>query len=186
MMLLKIFSLLLATLTLLEARPFPVTTPKLSGPCNSYDREKLNEGYYKCVYKDPDGIPTVGVGFNLEKFGARQEIESVGANYNAVLNGSQCLDDSQIERLFNMDMDSAVSCASSWLSNWSELSTSVESAVADMAFNLGCVGLEQFRTFKSDLENKEFDAAAADMQNSLWCRQVGSRCSRDVDCVRSG
>ena len=181
MMLLKtLLGLLVAFLAVVDAQV------ELSGPCNSYDREKLNEGYYKCVYKDPVGIPTIGVGFNLEKANAREEIESVGADYNAVLNGSQCLDDSQIERLFDMDMDTAVSCASSWLSNWSELGTSVQSAVADMAFNLGCGGLEAFTTFKSDLENRDFDAAAADMQNSLWCEQVGLRCTRDVDCVKNG
>lgn len=154
-----------------------------SGECNSYEREKLNEGYYKCVYKDPVGIPTVGVGFNLQKFGAKEEIESVGANYNAVLNGSQCLDDSQIERLFDHDMDSAVSCASSWLSNWNELGSSPQSAVADMAFNLGCAGLHEFVSLKSALEEKDYSKAAEDMKASLWCRQVGSRCSRDVDCM---
>jgi len=55
-----------------------------------------------------------------------------------------------------------------------------------MAFNLGCGGLKEFTTFKSDLENRDFDAAASDMQNSYWCGQVGLRCSRDVDCVKNG
>ena len=82
MMLLKtLLGLLVAFLAVVDAQV------ELSGPCNSYDREKLNEGYYKCVYKDPVGIPTIGVGFNLEKANAREEIESVGADYNAVLNG---------------------------------------------------------------------------------------------------
>ena len=49
-----------------------------SGECNSYEREKLNEGYYKCVYKDPVGIPTIGVGFNLKKFGARKRLKVLG------------------------------------------------------------------------------------------------------------
>lgn len=154
------------------------------GECNSYEREKLNEGYYKCVYKDPLGIPTIGVGFNLQKFGAREEIESVGANYNAVLNGTQCLDDSQIERLFNRDMDSAVDCASSWLSNWSSLGSGPQSAVADMAFNMGCGTLHQFVTMKSALEDKDYSKAVASMKSSLWCRQVGSRCERDVACMQ--
>ena len=155
-----------------------------AGECNSYEREKLNEGYYKCVYKDPVGIPTIGVGFNLQKFGARAEIESVGADYNAVLNGSQCLDDSQIERLFDKDMDSAVGCASGWLSNWSGLGSGPQSAIADMAFNLGCGGLRQFTSLKSALEDKDYSKAADDMRASLWCRQVGNRCDRDVACMR--
>ena len=156
----------------------------LGGECNSYEREKLNEGYYKCVYKDPVGIPTVGVGFNLDKFGAKAEIESVGANYGAVLNGTQCLDDQQIESLFNKDMGSAVGCASSWLSNWNQLGSAPQSAVADMAFNLGCAQLHGFASLKSALEDKDYSKAADDMRASLWCRQVGGRCDRDVDCMR--
>ena len=64
--------------------------------------KKFIEGHYRCVYKDPIGIPKIGIRFNLEKANAKEEIESVGAYYNTVLN-SQCLDDSQIERLFDMD-----------------------------------------------------------------------------------
>ena len=154
-----------------------------AGECNSYDREKLNEGYRTCVYKDSVGHPTVGVGFNLDKFGAKEEIESVGANYYAVRNGSQCLTDSQIERLFDKDMDSAVGCASSWVSNWGSLGSGPQSAIADMAFNMGCATLHEFTSLRSALEEKDYSSAAADMKASLWCRQVGYRCDRDVACM---
>jgi GH24 family phage-related lysozyme (muramidase) len=156
----------------------------LDGPCNSYDREKLNEGYKPCVYKDSKGIPTVGVGFNLEKFGARGEIESVGANYGKVMNGSECLTDSQIKELFDKDMNTAVSCVSSWLSNWSAIGSSRQSAVADMSFNLGCGQIKEFTSMKAAIEKEDYGAAATDMRNSLWCRQVGGRCDRDVDCMK--
>lgn len=67
--------LFLATLTALstinKAAPWPnrfkVMKAQLNGECNSYDREKLNEGYKLCVYKDSLGIPKIGVGFNLKK-----------------------------------------------------------------------------------------------------------------------
>lgn len=161
---------------------FPVFC--MSGECNSYEREKLNEGYRQCVYKDSMGIPTVGVGFNLKKFGAKSEIESVGANYDAVLNGSQCLDDSQIERLFNKDMDSAVSCVSSWISNWSSIGSSRQSALEDMSFNMGCATIHEFGSMKAAIEKEDYSAAVSSMQGSLWCRQVGERCNRDVDCMK--
>src|SRR5690554_5080438 len=122
----------------------------LSGECNSYEREKLNEGYRTHgnlkkasallikVYKDSKGIPTIGVGFNLMKSGARQQIAAVGANYDKLLAGTQGLNDNQIRTLFNQDMATAVSCVSSWIGNWSSLSTTRQSAIADMSFNLGC------------------------------------------------
>ena len=157
-----------------------------AGECNSYDREKLNEGYYKCVYKDPVGLPTVGVGFNLKKFGARGEIESVGADYDKVLDGSQCLDDRQIEDLFKKDMDSAVSCARNAVSNYNDIGDGPQSAVADMVFNMGCATFSTFRGVISYIEKKDFSGAAQDMQTTLWCRQVGNRCARDVDCMKQG
>lgn len=165
-----------------QAKPFEMF---LDGPCNNYDREKLNEGYYKCVYKDPVGIPTIGVGFNLQKFGAKSEIESVGADYNAVLNGTQCLSDSQIKTLFEKDMATAISCPEGWVSTWSKLSESAQSALADMAFNMGCGTLREFVTMRSRLEESppDYKGAQSSMRGSAWCRQVGSRCDRDVDCM---
>ena len=156
---------------------------RLDGECNSYDREKLNEGYRTCVYRDSRGIPTIGVGFNLEKFGAKEEISSVGADYDKVLAGTQCLTDSQIHKLFDMDMDTAVSCAERFVSG---IGTTAESAVADMAFNLGCAGLDTFTTFRSYLEKHDYAGAAEDMQHTAWCGQVGYRCDRDVDCIKAG
>jgi len=153
-----------------------------AGECDSYDREKLNEGYKTCVYKDSMGIPTVGVGFNLKKIGAKGEIESVGADYYKVLNGSQCLDDRQIETLFNRDMDTAKGCAKSWIP--SSLPSGPESAINDMAFNMGCLTLHQFGTLKSYIEKGDYSGAAEDMKGTAWCRQVGYRCDRDVQCMR--
>ena len=80
-----------------------------TGPCNTYEAEKVNEGYYLYAYTDPVGLRTVGVGFNLEKSGARSRIASIGANYNAVKSGSQPLSDAQIQSLFWQDMESSVS-----------------------------------------------------------------------------
>ena len=130
------------------------------------------------------GHPTIGVGFNLDKFGAREEIASVGADYNAVRNGSQCLKDSQIETLFNKDMDTAKSCVESWLSDAGSLGSGPRSAVNDMAFNMGCATLHEFVSMRKALENKDYSAAVESMKNSAWCRQVGYRCDRDVACMK--
>ncbi len=71
-------------------------TGPISGPCNNYEIEKVNEGHYLHVYKDPLGIPTIGVGFNLKKSGARKKITDVGANYDLVLAGKQDLTEAQV------------------------------------------------------------------------------------------
>lgn len=157
-----------------------------AGTCNSYDREKVNEDYKPCVYRDSRNIPTIGVGFNLLKSGAKSEIESVGANYNAVLNGSQCLNDHQIETLFNEDMATAISCASSWLgSSWYSIGSDPQSAIADMAFNMGCGSLHGFVNVRTALSQSppDYEAARESMKDSAWCGQVGDRCGRDLDCM---
>ena len=160
----------------------------VNGPCNTYERLVLNEGKKKCVYLDSLGIPTVGIGFNLERSDARSRLTAVGANYNAVLKGSVCLTDQQIKQLFNQDMSDAVSCASSWLPNWNMIDTSPQSALADMAFNLGCPRLRQFRRLRAALSRNppNYQDAAKEMRNSRWCRQVKSRCDRDVQCMQQG
>ena len=165
---------------------FALVAVSYAGTCNSYEREKLNEKSKPCVYKDSKGNPTVGVGFNLNKAGARGEIEGVGADYDAVLNGSQCLDDGQIEKLFNKDMNEANSCAKSWLgSSWSALGSDPQSAVSDMAFNMGCGKLRGFVKLRAALTESppNYQAAKNEMKDSNWCVQVGGRCGRDVACI---
>ena len=160
----------------------------LGRECNSYSAEKENEGFRECVYRDPLGIPTIGVGCNLRKANARMQIERVGANYDKVLSGEECLSESQIERLFRMDMSFAVSCVSSWLPNWSALGPSQQSALADMAFNMGCEKLKSFTKMKAALMKRppDYATAAMEMRNSHWCGQVGRRCRRDVACMTDG
>lgn len=165
-----------------------VSVHSLSGTCNSYEREKLNEGYKPRVYMDTEGHPTVGIGFNLDKANARKQLSSVRADYDSIRAGTATLDDYQIRSLFYSDMEDAVNCASSWLSDraWSRMSTDRKSAVADMAFNLGCAGLKKFKKMKAALERQDYSRAAAEMKDSDWCVQVGRRCVRNVDCMTEG
>ena len=165
---------------------FAVIAVSFAGECNSYEREKLNESYEPCVYDDPLGIPTVGVGFNLRKDGARRAIEGVGANYDDILSGTQCLTDCQIRSLFNDDMDEAVRCAKDWLgSSWYDLGSDPQSAVADMAFNMGCSKLRGFKRLYGALTESppNYQRARNEMKDSKWCGQVGLRCDRDVACM---
>ena len=164
-----------------------VQVDSLSGTCNSYEREKLNEGYKPRVYLDTEGHPTVGIGFNLDRSDARRQLSAVGANYDQIRAGSATLTDYQIRTLFNDDMANAVNCAYSWLSQvWGRMNNNQRSAVADMAFNLGCYGLQQFKNMKAALLRGDYGGAAAEMRNSKWCRQVKSRCDRNIACMKGG
>lgn len=169
------------------AEPVPL---KLSGVCNSYEREQLNEGYHKCVYRDSMGSLTVGVGFNFDdEYEAKQKLASVGANYTEVLNGHQCLNDTQIKALFEKDMADAVKCASDWMDkSWSSINENTQSALADMAFDrhLGCYTLFDFVNVQNCLSSvpPRYDDAANILLNSTWCGRDRKRCLKDVDCVK--
>merc|ERR1711991_749388 len=74
-------------------------------------------------------------------------------------------------------------CADSWIPGQPQ---EVSAALTDMAFNMGCSGLEQFTSMKSAIQAGDYQKAAQDAENSLWCGQVGARCQRDAACIASG
>ena len=54
-----------------------------------------------------------------------------------------------------------------------------EHVLVDMAYNLGRTRLGKFTKFNAHVKNGNWSGAAAEMENSLWCKQVGSRCTRN-------
>jgi hypothetical protein len=92
------------------------------------------------VYKDSRGIPTIGIGFNLQVGGAKLAISNVGADYDKVLSGAQCLTDSQIMQLFEPSYEAAVYGAKGVVSSFNSLCCEVQAVMTDMAYNLGSHG----------------------------------------------
>lgn len=157
----------------------------VNGTCNSFETESLNEGNSPCAYNDHIGSPVIGVGFNLVKQGARQKIADIGADYELVRYGRACLSDAQVRQLFSGEMAVAIRCASSWLlSVWSKMNEERQSAVADMAFSMGCTRLKTFKNMKAALERQDYEKAEYEMKASRWCRQVRSRCDRATKCMQ--
>jgi len=145
---------------------------------------KKHEGYRTGVYKDTKGHPTIGIGFNLDKDGAREALASVGANYDAVRSGAEELDDIQIQALFNSDVNTAMGVASRFVNNWDQLPLPMKAVLADMSFNLGEKGLSKFKNFKAALEAGDYRRAAYEMKDSDWYNQVGDRSKHLVDIVK--
>ena len=79
--------------------------------CDARSLISKHEGKRLCVYKDTRGIPTIGIGYNLENPGARSAIAAVGADYDSILSGATCLTDKQVMELFEPSYQSAVSGA---------------------------------------------------------------------------
>jgi GH24 family phage-related lysozyme (muramidase) len=156
------------------------------------DRERfreqlsLHEGRRNLVYLDSEGIPTVGVGFNLNRADAREKIEALGLDYDKVRSGEQQLNAAQMDRLLVNDSDAAIREAKSIFPNFKDLSEVRQRVIADMIFNLGRDKFLGFTDTISAIQAGEFDKAANEMVNSLWYNQVKTRGERLVEMMRTG
>lgn len=69
---------------------------------------------------------------------------------------------------------------------WRDLSDVRQDVLVNMGFNLGVAGLLQFHHFLAYAEKGSFAAAADDMMDSLWARQVKMRAGRLAKQFASG
>jgi WXG100 family type VII secretion target len=144
------------------------------------------------VYLDSRKIPTIGVGFNLTKPGARQRIEALGLNYDDVLAGRQTLTDPQIDELLRQDVQQAMTDARDLVSNFDQLPHAAQMIVVDMAFNMGKPKFSKFKNAIDALENEDFARAANEMQYrngngppyTPWYQQTGNRARNHVETMR--
>ena len=143
------------------------------------------EGREHEVYLDTEGNRTIGVGFNLERAGARERIEALGLDYDQVLAGDQRLTDGQIDALLRPDVEQAMADARDLVENFDQLPHEVQEIVVDMVYNLGRDGFAGFENAIDALEQEDFARAADEMQDSLWYGQVGRRAQNHVETVRN-
>ena len=124
------------------------------------------------MYKDTRGHPTVGIGFNLDAFGAKGKIEAVGADYDSIRSGKSCLTDSQVMKLFEPSYQSAVSGARRAASSYDSLCCGVQNVMTDMDYNLGDLGFHSFNRFISLINERKWAEDATDGKGTrtAWCR----------------
>ena len=145
------------------------------------DREKLkaelvkHEGKRNHVYKDTEGHPTIGVGFNLDRGDAKTKIEALGLDYAKVKAGTQDLTDAQVYQLLDGDMDTAIVDSKSVFPKFADLSDVRQRVIADMMFNLGKSKFLGFKKMIEAVNAGDFAKAADEMKDSAWYRQVGQR-----------
>jgi GH24 family phage-related lysozyme (muramidase) len=138
----------------------------------------LHEGTRSKRYLDTKGIPTIGVGFNLQRSGAKEQIEALGLDYEKVKNGEQELTDEQIAKLLAGDIDSAIKSCEEVFPKFRELSEVRQRVMVDMMFNLGRAKFEKFEKMIAAVKRGEYDTAADEMKKSLWHDQVKTRAVR--------
>lgn len=152
----------------------------------------LHEGLRLEVYKCPAGYWTVGVGRNLEgKPLTKSEQERIlgrsGLTPDQVIDILKERGVTKDEALFLLanDIEDAVKDLShfEWYENLDPVRKKV---VIDMRYNLGPTRFREFRQMIAALARGDYKAAAAEMVDSAWYHQVGTRARRLVEMMRTG
>jgi GH24 family phage-related lysozyme (muramidase) len=147
------------------------------------------EGRYHKMYLDSVKVQTIGQGFNLKKDGAQRRIEALGLDYQKVFDGTQTIDDSQIDTLFADDTTIAQTSARKEFPGFDSMSEARQNALTDGTFNLG--SFTNFPKFKAYMNAGDYKSAARELavgadgkSKSKWLTQVGKRAERIIAQIR--
>ena len=166
------------------------SSPAKAAPADADFRKRCaellakHEGRMKHVYLDTLQIPSIGIGFNLKRGGAREALQKVGADYDKVLAGTQDLTDVQIDGLFNKDLDTALAAAHRQVANFDDLAFNARLVVVDMMF-MGEAAFAGFKKLIAALKNRDYNIAADEMKSSQWYVQVKNRGIEDVALMKA-
>ncbi len=137
----------------------------------SYDKETLvaelirDEGVELKPYRCTAGKLTIGVGRNLDDRGITRD----EASY--LLKNDIALCEKDLDRI---------------VPNWRNLSDARQRVLVNMVFNLGAARFAGFQKFIANLRLGDFKAAAREMMDSSWSKQVGQRAVRLRDMMEKG
>lgn len=145
-----------------------------------------NEGEESKVYYDSLGIPTIGIGFNLERNDARIIIEDLGVSYDQLLRNEAELSPEQIQFLFNRTIESSIQTAKKLFFEFDKILPARQIILIDLVFNLGETKLNGFRKMIYAVNKKDWSCAAFELQDSKWFSQVGRRGPRNVHGLKTG
>lgn len=112
-----------------------------------------HEGKSLSMYTDTVGVPTIGYGHNLQTPISEHAAKVILADDVRI--AVQELDD-------RMD----------W---WRDLPDPAQLVLASMVFNLGWPRFSRFKKLIAALEDRDFNEAAAQMEDSLWYQQIKTR-----------
>ena len=130
---------------------------------------KRHEGLRLSPYKCPAGKKTIGYGHNLEA----SPITDKYLDHYLASNNS--ITEHMAEWILDQDILHAGVAAETITPTWPTINDARRAVIISMIFNLGIQGYTQFRRMRSALDAGDWRATAAEMRDSAWYHQVGSR-----------
>ncbi|WP_347278594.1 hypothetical protein [Plasticicumulans sp.] len=173
----------------------------------------VHEGLRLDLYRDSEGVLTIGYGRNLQDCGisyveavllyrldhrtapvpeTRPMLKLYEDNRGEWLIGwgypigERGINLPIAETFLAHDIESAIGACLEHVAGFGALDVARQAVVANMMFNLGWPRLSRFRRFLAALAGLDFERAAAEMKDSKWYRQVKGRGAELVRQMRTG
>ena len=163
-------------------------------------RIAISEGREATRYNDSLGIPTIGIGFNLQRADANALLQMCGSSLAACMQ-NKALTAAQIAKLFALSFAPVIAQARGSLqaTHYENLSDARRFVLCDLVFNLGASGWLGFVGTRRVIDagchfnaigdhtsaHAQFGIAADHLEGSAWFEQVGDRAKRNVAMLRS-
>ena len=139
-------------------------------------REQLefDEGCVYEIYNDHLGYATFGIGHLVTESDPEQG-QSLGTPVSS----------DRVAEAFESDIQSVLRDCNILYSDFHNLPEEAQQVIANMMFNMGRTRLSKFKGMKRGVDSRDWNAAADEMVDSRWYRQVTKRADRLVERIRA-
>ena len=135
---------------------------------------EIDEGVKHDIYLDHLGYPTFGIG-HLVTDNDPENGQAVGTSVT----------EERVREAFEADVLSVIEDCNKLYDDFDELPGEAQEIIANMMFNMGRTRLSKFRGMKRGVDARDWNAAADEMVDSRWYRQVTNRADRLVQRMRA-
>ena len=138
-------------------------------------REEIaeDEGCKYEIYLDHLGLPTCGIGHLITEVD-EEHGKAVGT----------VVEQERVKQLFTLDMAVTIDECKVLYPDFDDLPEEAQRVIANMMFNMGRPRLSKFKGMKKGVDSRDWNAAADEMVDSNWYRQVTNRADRLVERIR--
>ena len=135
---------------------------------------EIDEGVRYEIYKDHLGYLTFGIGHLI-----------LDSDPEHGQNSGTAITKERVAEAFEADLVSVLSDCESLYGDFGDLPEDAQEIIANMLFNMGRPRLSKFKGMKRGVDARDWNAAADEMVDSTWYRQVTNRAERLVRRMRN-
>ena len=135
---------------------------------------EIDEGVKYEIYNDHLGYATFGVGHLV--------LESDPEHGSEV---GTPVSESRVIEAFEQDCENVLRDCNILYEDFDDLPEEAQQVIANMMFNMGRPRLSKFKGMKRGVDSRDWNAAADEMVDSAWYRQVTNRADRLVERIRA-